>query len=71
MLVENVDYKFFALEDNVNTICVKILNEKYKDVVVSYDAGRKITKVQGNWSETIDFFGLYQHKLDFTLNEEL
>jgi hypothetical protein len=30
----------------------------------------KIVKVKATWSETVDFWGLYQKKLDFTMEEE-
>jgi hypothetical protein len=42
------------------------LDEKNLEVVLD----RKIIKVKATWSETVDFWGYYQKKFDFALNEE-
>ena len=31
---------------------------------------KKIVKVKATWSETVDFWGVYQKKLDFSMEEE-
>jgi len=42
------------------------LDEKNLEVVLD----KKIIKVKATWSETVDFWGYYQKKFDFALNEE-
>jgi hypothetical protein len=42
------------------------LDEKDLEVVVD----RKIIKVRATWSETVDFWGYYQKKIDFVMEEE-
>ena len=31
---------------------------------------RKMIKVKATWSETVDFWGYYQKKIDFVMEEE-
>ena len=42
------------------------LDEKDLDVVLV----NKIIKVRATWSETVDFWGYYQKKIDFVMEEE-
>jgi hypothetical protein len=42
------------------------LDEKNLEVVLD----KKIIRVKATWSETVDFWGYYQKKFDFALNEE-
>jgi hypothetical protein len=42
------------------------LDENDLEVVLE----RKIIKVRATWSETVDFWGYYQKKLDFVMEEE-
>ena len=42
------------------------LDEKDLDVVID----KKIVKVKATWSETVDFWGYYQKKIDFVMEEE-
>ena len=42
------------------------LDEKDLEVVVV----NKIIKVKATWSETVDFWGYYQKKIDFAMEEE-
>ncbi len=42
------------------------LDEKDLEVVVV----NKIIKVKATWSETVDFWGYYQKRLDFVMEEE-
>lgn len=42
------------------------LDEKNLDVVIE----KKIVKVKAAWSETVDFWGYYQKKFDFVMEEE-
>jgi len=42
------------------------LDEKNLEVVVV----EKIIKVKAAWSETVDFWGYYQKKIDFVMEEE-
>ncbi|MFZ2197858.1 MAG: hypothetical protein WAV13_09010, partial [Thermodesulfovibrionales bacterium] len=39
------------------------LNEKNREVVIE----QKIVKVKATWSETVDFWGYYQKKIDFVM----
>jgi Tfp pilus assembly major pilin PilA len=43
------------------------LDEENLEVVVT---PTKITKVKATWSETVDFWGYYQKKLDFIMETE-
>ena len=51
--------------DNAEELKVP-LDEKDLEVVVV----DKIIKVKANWSETVDFWGYYQKKIDFAMEEE-
>jgi hypothetical protein len=42
------------------------LNEKNLEVVLD----KKVIRVKATWSETVDFWGYYDKKLDFVMNEE-
>ena len=42
------------------------LDEKDLEVVVD----KKVIKVKATWSETVDFWGYYQKKIDFVMQEE-
>lgn len=42
------------------------LNEKDLDVVIKM----KFVKVRATWSETVDFWGYYQKRFDFVMEEE-
>jgi len=42
------------------------LDEKNLEVAVV----QKIIKVKATWSETVDFWGYYQKKIDFVMDEE-
>lgn len=61
---------------NIDIIRVKIKEEakelniplEDKDLEVILD--QKTIRVKATWSETVDFWGYYQKKLDFTMNEE-
>jgi len=43
------------------------LDEKNLEVVLD----KNIIRVKATWSETVDFWGYYQKKFDFALNEEI
>lgn len=45
------------------------LNEE--DVDVTFVGIHKKMIVKAEWSETVDFFGLYEKQLDFSMHEEL
>jgi hypothetical protein len=51
--------------DNAKELGVP-LNEKNLEVVLD----KKIIRVKATWSESVDFWGYYQKKFDFVLNEE-
>jgi hypothetical protein len=61
---------------NLVTIKAKIMAEANelnvpldeKNLQVTLD--QKTVRVKATWTETVDFFGYYQKKLDFSLNEE-
>ncbi len=61
---------------NIDVIRAKIKEEakelniplEDKDLEVTLD--QKTIRVKATWSETVDFWGYYQKKLDFTMNEE-
>ncbi len=42
------------------------LDEKNLDVALD----EKIIRVKATWSDTVDFWGYYQYKYDFNMNEE-
>ncbi|MEW6109241.1 MAG: hypothetical protein AB1632_08790 [Nitrospirota bacterium] len=42
------------------------LDEKNLEVFIDH----KLVKVKANWSETVDFWGYYQKKIDFVMEEE-
>jgi len=42
------------------------LDEKNLDVTLD----KKIIRINATWSETVDFWGYYQQKFDFTMKEE-
>jgi hypothetical protein len=42
------------------------LDEKNLEVTLD----KKIIRVKATWSETVDFWGYYQKKFDFAMNEE-
>ena len=51
--------------DNAEELKVP-LDEKNLEVAVV----QKIIKVKATWSETVDFWGYYQKKIDFVMDEE-
>ncbi len=61
---------------NLNAIRGKIIEEanalkiplEEENLEVVLD--KKIIRVKATWSETVDFWGYYQKKFDFTMNEE-
>jgi hypothetical protein len=62
---------------NVETIRTKIMGEA-KELNVPLDGENlevvrdlKVARVKASWTETVDFWGYYQTKLDFSMNEEL
>jgi hypothetical protein len=42
------------------------LDEKNLDITLD----KKIIRINATWSETVDFWGYYQQKFDFTMKEE-
>ncbi len=61
---------------NLETIKEKILEDaKELNIPLSKNAVevtlvQKVVKVNARWSETVDFWGYYQRKLDFEMKEE-
>jgi len=61
---------------NIDIIRVKIkeaakeLNIPLKDKDLEVTLDQKTIRVKATWSETVDFWGYYRKKLDFTMNEE-
>lgn len=66
--VGNVQYVREKVMEQVRELKVPIEDE---DLVVTYDAAYKRMQVTAKWSETVDLFGLYQHKMNFDMKEEL
>ena len=61
---------------NIDVIREKVL-ENAKELNIPLDEknlevtlDKKIIRVKATWSETVDFWGYYQKKFDFTMNEE-
>ena len=61
---------------NINTIKTKIMEEA-KELNVPLDEENlevvldvKIVRVNASWTETVDFWGYYQTKIDFSMYEE-
>jgi hypothetical protein len=61
---------------NIDIIRTKILEEK-KELNVPLDEenlevtlDKKIIRVKASWTDTVDFWGYYQTKIDFSINEE-
>jgi hypothetical protein len=51
--------------DNAKELGVPLDEEKLEVVL-----DKKIIRVKATWSETVDFWGYYQKKFDFVLDEE-
>ena len=63
--IGNID----AIRKNImdNAVELKVpLDEKDLDVAIV----NKMVKVKATWSETVDFWGYYQKKFDFDMEEE-
>jgi hypothetical protein len=61
---------------NINTIRTQIMEEA-KELNVPLDEenlevvlDKKIIRVNASWTDTVDFWGYYQTKIDFSINEE-
>jgi len=63
--IGNIDAIRKNILDNAAELKVP-LDEKDLQVVLA----DKIIKVRATWSETVDFWGVYQKKLDFVMEEE-
>jgi hypothetical protein len=61
----NVDVIKQQILDNAKELGIQ-LDEKNLEVVLD----QKIIRVKATWSETVDFWGYYQKKFDFAMNEE-
>ena len=64
---------------NISTIKEKVMADavelhvplKEEDLSVTQQGEQgKVIRVKASWSETVDFWGYYQKKLDFDLDEE-
>jgi hypothetical protein len=62
---ENIDAIRKNIMDNAAELNVP-LDEKNLDVTMD----KKIVHVKATWSETVDFWGYYQKKFDFVMEEE-
>jgi len=63
--IGNIDAIRKNIMDNAAELHVP-LDEKDLEVVVV----NKIIKIKATWSETVDFWGYYQKKIDFVMKEE-
>jgi hypothetical protein len=61
---------------NLNTIRTKIMEEA-KELNIPLDEDnlevvldKKIIRVNASWTDTVDFWGYYETKIDFSINEE-
>lgn len=48
----------------------KDLNVPLKEHNLKVSMNKKVVKVNAQWSETVDFWGYYQKRLDFTMSVE-
>jgi hypothetical protein len=62
---------------NIQSIRTKVLAEAaelkvpLKESDIQVTESQKVVRVKAAWSETVDFWGYYQKRLDFVIEEEL